>query len=327
MKRRTHRTIMGCFIVALIGALTVRAEKAPQAHPPRKHRQKHRKMPKRERPHLTVKRSCPWFRISDYWIHPMRGNFAEYDRLQVVRLTSAIGDRVPREAMEKYTEDLARSFEQTGIFHRVEVVDDLALVKHPLPVRAVSHPIGKSSMVPQGSSSSFEGWGTPFAQRPQSSSPPSPIPVAEGLTAPIRVLPPDAPLPQPTSQPVPKRPLDAPLIVADPGSLPGEQKAAAVASERRAQRTMIITGCVIYYKKGNRGLRMLGLRLGYHRFVVRFHIYDKELGQELAMGNISGEVSSGFLSIPGLTGDADGRKWVVTALVNRVERRRAKADR
>ncbi|RMG51192.1 MAG: hypothetical protein D6723_11075 [Acidobacteria bacterium] len=326
MKGRTQRTIMGCFIVALIGALTVRAEKAPQAHPPRKHRQKHRKMPKRERPHLTVKGAArgSGFRIT--WIHPTRGNFAEYDRLQVVRLTSAIGDRVPREAMEKYTEDLARSFEQTGIFHRVEVVDDLALVKHPLPGGAVSHPVGKSSVVPQGSFPSFEGWGTPFAQRPQSSSPPSTIPVAEGLMAPIRVLPPDAPLPQPTGRSIPKRPLDAPLIVADPDALPEEQKT-AVASERRAQRTMIITGCVIYYKKGNRGLRMLGLGLGYHRFVVRFHIYDKELGQELAMGNISGEVSGGFLSIPGLTGDADGRKWVVTALVNRVERRRAKADR
>lgn len=77
---------------------------------------------------------------------------------------------------------------------------------------------------------------------------------------------------------------------------------------------------------GSRTLRAVGLGFGYHRFLVRFTVYDKELGTILARSNISGEVSSSFLSVPFLAGDSDARNWIVDALVNRVEIRKAMAE-
>lgn len=66
---------------------------------------------------------------------------------------------------------------------------------------------------------------------------------------------------------------------------------------------------------------------GRHRFVVRFYLYDKERGVELAMGNISGEVDGSFGSVPFLAGDSEARRAIVAAIVNRTEIRHATSGR
>lgn len=325
MMNRARKRLALCLMVTVLMPLTAWAgdkDKHETNHP-----QESRKAPKKKRAHLDTKGAVrgSGFRIS--WIHPMRGNFAEYDTLEIVNLTSAIGDRVPAEEMEKYTEDLVRSFEEASIFGEVRKVDEATLAERP--AESVNSEATEAAVMasPQGTLSSLDDQ-IAFLSSPFHSSSLPVIPgdsVPHRLETPLQVIAPDAPLP-PETAPAPRSPLEAPLELMDPASLPQESEALAVTQAPEPKRTMVITGEVIYYKKGNRGLRIVGLGLGYHRFVVRFHIYDKELGEELAMGNISGEVMEGFLSVPGLVGDADGRKQVVDALVNRVERRRAQAN-
>lgn len=180
-------------------------------------------------------------------IHPMRGDFSDYDKLEVVEMVSEVGDRIPKEKMRDYTSDLATSFTRAGIFRSVTRTDRVSLATPRL----------------------------------------------------IAAAPPDAPVEN-----------DAPASVPEP-----------------AKRTIVMTSRVIYYKPGNRGLRAIGLGLGTHRFVVRFYLYDKERGVEVAMGNISGEVDGSFGSVPFIAGDSDARNAIVAAIVNRTEIRQATSAR
>ncbi len=197
---------------------------------------KEKKTPKQKNGTLDAKGAVrgSGFRITI--IHPMRGNFAEYDKIEIVNMINEIGGRLPVTEMEKYTERLSKSFQQSGVFRDVRRVDILELV----------HNSGK------------------------------------------------------------------------------EPEAADAEPEEK--RTIVLTNRAIYYKPGSRGLRGIGLGFGYHRFVVRFQIYDKERGVELAMGNISGEVTEGFGSVPFLAGNGDARNSIVDALLNRVEVRKGLAD-
>lgn len=180
-------------------------------------------------------------------IHPMRGDFADYDTLEIVEMVSEIGDRISEEQMRDYTSGLIASFTRAGVFRSVTRTDRVSLATPPLI--AAAHP---DALVWNG---------------------------------------------VPASAPEP------------------------------ATRTIVMTSRVIYYKAGSRGLRAIGLGLGTHRFVVRFHLYDKERGVELAMGNISGEVDGSFGSVPFLAGDSDARNAIVEAIVNRTEIRHADSAR
>lgn len=253
------------------------------------------KNPKEKRNRLDTRGAIhgSGFRITI--IHPFRGDFSEYDKLEVVRTTSDVGDAVPDKAMEDYTKHLDLSFQKSGTFKEVREVDKVQLAQEPS--RSAPDP-GEvpdpdSPGLVEGSSSPSDVW-TAFLSEPFKSSPP-PVP---NLAGPIRLH---------TPPPNPSTPL------------PATQGASA-------KRTMVIASSVIYYQKGNRTLRAVGFGGGYFRFVVRFYIYDKELGVELAMGNISGEVNTSFYAVPFLAGDSEGRESVVSALVNRVEVRKASAD-
>lgn len=171
----------------------------------------------------------------------MRGDFSEYNRLEVANITNGIGDRLPADVMEKYNRDLMAAFQRSAGFGQVAQVDE--------------------------------------------------VPVETSAGSAAEAGPPSGAAPEPTT------------------------------------RTLLVTSEVLYYKAGNRGLRAIGFALGYHRFVVRVRLYDKELGRELAMINVSGEVSESFLSIPLIAGDGAARNAIVAAIVNRSEIRRATAGR
>jgi hypothetical protein len=261
------------------------------------------KVPQEKRPRLDAKTVLrgSGFRITT--IHPMRGDFSQYDKLEIANMTNEVGDRVPGYQLEKYTVDLARTFQKEGTFKQVIRVEKPQFAVQPVEPAPGQVSEGTQAASYGGAASSAGGGTTFLPARFRSSSQPA----AGGVSGPSNLDPsgeadpPGVPLPQPAN----------PMGV----TLTDGQK-----------RTMVITSELIYYKKGNRGLRALGLGGGYERFVVRFHIYDEELGLELAMGNIAGEVDDGFGAIPFLAGDDDGRKAVAGALVNRVEVRRAKAD-
>lgn len=170
------------------------------------------------------------FRIR--YIVPLHGNFANYDRVEIAKLESALGDVVPRKKMDKFANNLKKSFERMGLFSQVEIVDSFV--------------------------------------RP------------------------------------------------DPASSGAEEQAGA---KDKSKGTLVITGKVIDYARGSRALRLLGLGLSPSIFTVRFSIFDKDTGQELARGNISGVVQDGFLSIPGFSSDEVSFKEVGVAISDQVERR------
>lgn len=270
------------------------------------------------------------FRLT--WIHPMRGNFAEYDKLEVVDLKSDVGERVSAEEARKYTDDLLESFKAIGIFKDVKKVEDVSLAAQPSGATQSSDvsDATASRPLPQRISSFSEGSeGQEMRLIDSSSSPPSQEislqPAKNSLKSPIQDIGLTESLPETASRPRP--PLEAPLLVVDPDALPQDEDEARLAANHEApKRTMVISSEVIYYHQGSRAKRAFGLGLGSHRMVVRLHIYDKDRGDELGMVNISGEVQDSFGSIPAIAGDSDGRKWVVKAIVNRVELRRADAS-
>ncbi len=61
------------------------------------------------------------FRIQ--YIIPMHGNFSNYDKVEIVRLRSTLGSKVPQEKMDKFVKDLRKSFEKMGSFSQVAIVD------------------------------------------------------------------------------------------------------------------------------------------------------------------------------------------------------------
>lgn len=177
------------------------------------------------------------FRITT--IHPMRGDFSEYNRVEVAGITNGIGERISADVIEQFNQDLEASFQSSDGFSQVARIGDVAVDS------SAGSPVGAG---------------------------PPPVPAPEGST-----------------------------------------------------RTLLVSSEVLYYKAGNRGLRAIGLGGGYHRFVVRVRLYDKELGRELGMMNLSGEVSSGFFTMPLIAGDGAARNAIVAAIVNRTDIRRAKA--
>lgn len=275
------KALLLCIVVALLAP--------PPAHAGEE------KKPKEKRPRLDAHTAIhgAGFRIT--MIHPFRGDFSEYDKLEVVRTASDVGDAVPAKAMEDYTENLYLSFQKSGAFKEVREVDQGPLAPGPSPPASDPGELAESDEAGpvEGSSPPSNGLiasrSVPFPSSPASAS------YRAGLNS----------FESPPASPT--QPLANPQAV-------------------QPKRTMVIVSRVIYYQKGNRTLRAVGFGGGYARFVVRFYVYDKERAAELAMGNISGEVSTSFYSVPFLAGDAEGRDAVVGAIVNRVEVRKAAAD-
>lgn len=169
------------------------------------------------------------------YIIPMRGNFAYYDRVEIVRLESALGDAVPREKMDKFEANLKRSFEKMGLFSSVDIVDSY-----------------------------------------------------------------------------------------QPPAAPSDDRAES-AIEDKQSKTLVIRGKVIDYSRGNRLARLLGIGLAPAIFTVRFSMFDKETGRELARGNISGSVEEGLFAASALTPSDASFKEVHKAISDQVERRKKAA--
>ncbi|MFQ5695331.1 MAG: DUF4410 domain-containing protein, partial [Terriglobia bacterium] len=93
------------------------------------------------------------------------------------------------------------------------------------------------------------------------------------------------------------------------------------------ERTLVVTSTVLDYLKGNRAKRMLGVGIGGSRFTVRFSIYDKQNGKEVARGNITGVVEDTSFGLPGGSGSDQSMKVAASDLVLHVERRVRNADR
>ncbi|MEE8201309.1 MAG: hypothetical protein V3R29_09085 [Candidatus Acidoferrales bacterium] len=93
------------------------------------------------------------------------------------------------------------------------------------------------------------------------------------------------------------------------------------------KHTLVVTSTVLDYLKGNRGLRMLGVGIGGSRFTVRFSIYDKQTGAEVARGNVTGAVEDTSFGLPGGSGSDQSLKVGAADLVYHVERRVREADR
>lgn len=242
------------------------------------------------------------FRISI--VHPMRGDFSKYDRLEVVEMLNGVGDRLQDQVKDDYMKKLIQEFQGMGAFafKEVRVVPESEIQGWPIGIRAAV-------------SSGLE---TPDQARSE-----DPAGRADASDA---VLSPPAG-PRPDSVNVNGASVDSPAAGVPGEPAQAEKGGSPGGGSDAPMRTMVVITESIYYKAGSRGLRALGLGGGYHRFVVRFYLYDKELRQELAMGNISGEVTGGFFSVPLLAGDDDARSAITSALTNRVEVRRAKAGR
>ena len=93
------------------------------------------------------------------------------------------------------------------------------------------------------------------------------------------------------------------------------------------KHTLVVTSTVLDYLKGNRGLRMFGVGIGGSRFTVRFSIYDKQTGAEVARGNVTGAVEDTSFGLPGGSGSDQSLKVGAADLVYHVERRVREADR
>lgn len=79
------------------------------------------------------------------FIIPFRGDFSQYDKVEIVRLGSDLGpDTVPPEKMEKYTEWLQQLFVNTGLFDEVGIVEEAELGPTP-PAPATTLPPGHAA--------------------------------------------------------------------------------------------------------------------------------------------------------------------------------------
>lgn len=232
------------------------------------------------------------FRVT--MIHPMRGDFSRYDKLEIVKMRNLTGERTPQEAMEDYTDRLYEAFHGSGLFRTVRKVETLRLDR---PLKRVPVPALRNDLaVWNGDDSGPVGGLDLMIDRSQTARQPASeingADFSEGTVG---------------------------------GDTTGDGQHTPLDIE--PQGTLVIATSALYYKGGNRGLRALGLGFGYHRFIVRFYIFDKEQGLELAMGNISGEVIGSFASIPLIAGDDASRSSIVEAIENRVEVRKALAER
>ncbi|MFQ5792870.1 MAG: hypothetical protein ACE5JI_20570, partial [Acidobacteriota bacterium] len=61
----------------------------------------------------------------------MRGDLSAYDKLEIVKMVNGIGDRLPAEQMERYTQDLVRSFQGTSFFNEVRRTDEFKPAERP----------------------------------------------------------------------------------------------------------------------------------------------------------------------------------------------------
>lgn len=263
-----------------------------------------KKVPREKRSRLDAQAAIrgSGFRITT--IHPMRADFSEYDKIEIAKTTNEVGERASAEELQNFTDGLARSFQQAGSFKEVIRVDKPQLAKGDAQANPALGEGSRSTDTASSEDAPLLAAEMPIFPPSFGSPSESAVlggPDPKGLGSPGRATLPDAAVRQ-------------------------KGKPIAVAAAAGTKRTLLITTEMIYYKKGSRTVRALGLGGGSQRFVVRFHIYDKELGQELAMGNIAGEVNDGFGSVPFLAGNSEARTSVVAALVNRVEVRRAKAE-
>lgn len=223
------------------------------------------------------------------FILPFRGDFSRYNKVEIVRPTSDIGpDRVPPEKMQQYTQWLHQMFASTGLFEEVQDVEEMRL-DSPLAVAAQT-----GTLLP---------------------SDPSAFPAAdEEIPAPRRISPILLASLSPDGEPVGISAADASALGPPPAST-GEQ------------HTLVVTSTVLDYVKGNRGLRLLGVGLGGARFTARFSLYDKQTGQEVARGNVTGVVEDGSFGLPGGSSSDQSLKVAADDLVGHVENRVRDASR
>ncbi|MFQ5663757.1 MAG: hypothetical protein ACE5HL_07995 [Terriglobia bacterium] len=275
------------------------------------------------------------------FIIPFRGDFSQYDKVEIVRLGSDLGpDTVPPEKMEKYTEWLQQLFVNTGLFDEVGIVEEAELGPTP--------PAPATTLPPEHAASPAASEEQELALLPRSTplllarldpkagisgllSDPTGLPLqaVTMLPAELPASPAAAGEESPGSQPnsLPQSasadpeedftgipPQDA-LVVIQPPPPPAER------------RTLVVISTVMDYLKGNRGLRMLGVGIGGSRFTVRFSIYDKQTGKEVARGNVTGAVEDSSFGLPGGSGSDQSLKVTAGDLVQHVESRVRNADR
>lgn len=89
--------------------------------------------------------------------------------------------------------------------------------------------------------------------------------------------------------------------------------------------TLVITGQVIDYDKGNKYLDLLPLNMGNAIITVRFSYYNKETGEELGRQIISSEMGSKL--VPMLLSVRNTVVGLVEGLVDQITRRKAAAER
>lgn len=70
---------------------------------------------------------------------PLHGDFAKYDRLEIVRTRSLIGRDAPQKVLDKVTDQLAAEFRRGGHFANVAVVEDF--VQRPPAATPVGEPL------------------------------------------------------------------------------------------------------------------------------------------------------------------------------------------
>ncbi len=224
------------------------------------------------------------------FIIPLRGDFSQYKRVEVVSAVSEVGHELPAEKREKYQEWMRRMFAETGLFEEVLLVE-----------KAAVNPAAVAAATPQP-------WQSEFVVDP----------AALGLLA----------APENESDLLVARSWK-PVVVVVPDFMMEEllQEAALSPNTPPPIRTLVVTSTVMDYQKGNRGLRMLGLGFGASRFTARFAVYDKETGEELARGNVTGTVEESSLGLPGNSSSDNSMKVAAADFVRHVEKRVRNADR
>ncbi|MFQ5664697.1 MAG: hypothetical protein ACE5HL_12810 [Terriglobia bacterium] len=274
------------------------------------------------------------------FIIPFRGDFSRYNKVEIVQVASDVGsDTVPPEKLEKYTEWLQQLFADTGLFEEVLIVEEMAL--GPTPAAPASPTPGKelerpsamprtdlvllASLVPE---EEFTGI-APEEAMVAIQVPGHPVSPALPVSA------------DPEKEFTGISPQDALVVIQTPGqsgsATPDEESSAIPPAEAAVphpstpppdeKHTLVVTSTVMDYLKGSRAKRMLGVGIGGSRFTVRFSIRDKQTGQEVARGNVTGAVEDTSFGLPGGSGSDQSLKVAAGDLVHHVERRVRNADR
>ncbi len=122
--------------------------------------------------------------------------------------------------------------------------------------------------------------------------------------------------------------LEAPMLAWEDLIANDEERLLATQLEEEDSKigtTLVVTGEVIDYAKGNKYLDLLPLDLGNAIISVRFSYYDKETGEELGRQVISSETGSKL--VPMLLSVRNTIVGLVEGLVDQITRRKAAAER